>query len=97
MTRPTGVISNRLKTGWPALRAMSLTSRLVEVPIRVSRPPNTVTWLSGIRNRLGDSFSDRAMSRTTGAARTTTGVLFKKPPTEPHRPITAQMPTAPNR
>ncbi|MNT66985.1 hypothetical protein D3C72_2050940 [compost metagenome] len=57
----------------------------------------TVTWLSGIRKRLGDSFSDLAMSRTTGAARTTTGVLFRKPPTEPHRPITAHMPIAPKR
>ncbi|MNI47261.1 hypothetical protein D3C73_1017690 [compost metagenome] len=67
------------------------------MPIRVSRPPITVTWLSGIRNRLGESFSDRAMSRTTGAASTTTGVLFRKPPTEPHRPITTQMPVAPKR
>ena len=97
MNRPTGVISNRLNTGWPALRAMSLTSRLVEVPIRVSSPPITVTWLSGIRNRLGDSLSDWATSRITGAASTTTGVLLRKPPTEPHRPITIQMPVAPMR
>ena len=39
---------------------------------------------------------DRAMSRTTGAASTTTGVLFRKPPTDPHRPITIQMPRSPN-
>ena len=65
------------------------------MPIRVSRPPMTVTWLKGIRNRLGDSRSDWATSRITGAASTTTGVLFRKPPTDPQRPMTIQMPLAP--
>ncbi|MNE56406.1 hypothetical protein D3C80_1513110 [compost metagenome] len=74
-----------------------MTSRLVEVPIRVSSPPRTVTWLSGIRKRLGDSCSDWATSRITGAASTTTGVLLRKPPTEPHRPMTIQIPIAPTR
>ena len=76
---------------------MSLTSRLVEVPIRVSRPPSTEIWLRGIRKRLGDSFSDWATSRITGAASTTTGVLFRKPPSAPHMASTAQMPIAPTR
>ena len=65
--------------------------------MRVSRPPITVTWLRGIRNRLGDRPRDWATSRMTGAASTTTGVLLRKPPTEPQKPITAQMPRAPIR
>ena len=39
---------------------MSLTSRLVEVPISVMQPPSTAACESGIRKRLGESPSDAA-------------------------------------
>lgn len=90
-------MSNRLKVGWPALRAMSLTSRLVDVPIRVQAPPRMVTYESGIRNRLGGRFWEIATSRTTGAASTTMGVLFRKAEAAPQNRITSQRPSAPSR
>ena len=39
------------------MRAMSLTRRLVEVPIRVHAPPRIVAYDSGIRKRFGESDS----------------------------------------
>jgi hypothetical protein len=97
MIRPTGVISNIPNAGCPAFRAISLTNRLVDVPIRVHAPPRMVTYDRGIRNRLGDRSSDCATSLTTGAASTTIGVLFRKAEAAPATPITIQSPKAPRR
>ena len=46
---PAGVISKMPKRGWPATDAMSLTSRFVEVPIKVQQPPSTAAYDKGMR------------------------------------------------
>ena len=90
-------MSNSRNPGWPADRAMSFTSKLVDVPIRVQDPPRMVTYESGIRNRCGGSLSEAATSRTTGAASTTMGVLLRKAEITPQKPIISHTPRPPSR
>src|SRR5690349_17306129 len=83
--------------GCPATLAMSLTRRLVDVPIRVQQPPSTAACDKGMRKRLGERLRDRAASSTTGALSTTIGVLLRKAEAAPDRATTIHRPVLPMR
>jgi hypothetical protein len=67
-----------------------LAKRLVEVPMRVSVPPNIEAYESGISSFDGEVPPLRATSEMTGTSSATTGVLFTRPEVGPARPIVAR-------
>ena len=66
-----------------------LARRFVDVPIKVSVPPNIEAYESGINSFDGDVPPFHATSEMTGTSNATTGVLFTRPDVGPARPIVA--------
>ena len=58
--RPTPVISNTPSGSPPCATSRSDTTRLVDVPITVTTPPNTAAYDSGMRYGDGDTFGTAA-------------------------------------
>ena len=70
--------SNIFSPGNPRSIIIPCTTRLVEVPMSVHKPPNIVAYDRGMRNLVHDKPTFFAQFFTIGAKMTTTGVLFKK-------------------
>jgi hypothetical protein len=72
---PTPVISKTPSGSPPCATSRSETTRLVEVPITVTTPPNTAAYDRGIRYGEADAFERRHHVTTRGAASATNGVF----------------------
>lgn len=52
-------------------QGLTLTSRLVDVPIMQHKPPKVLAWAMGIKNLEGDQPRDRAQSLVIGMYKAT--------------------------
>jgi|GEM_PF-6907474 len=77
----------------PFSAEIPLTSRFVDVPIRVHIPPNITTKESGIKNRDAEISAFLADLLITGINVATTGVLFTKADIVPTKTAKALMET----